>query len=395
MGVDLNNGQIDCIYKLEHWWKSSTAQLFQITGAGGTGKTTVVRYLIDRLGLDYDEVLFVTFMGKAATRLARTGLPARTIHSTIYTYEKVIARDENNKIIFKDNGKPKLVSKFILKDHLNKKIKLIVVDEGSMIDEKIGKDLESFGIPIIVLGDLNQLPPVYGNSYFLDNPDYTLTEIMRQAENSPIIRLEQMVLNDEPLKHGIYGNSCAVIPKKDINEFYFKDSDIILTCTNRLRYNINNFCREEIKKIVRLEYPHIGEKVICRKNNWDKCIDGNIYMTNGMTGYVDYIYRDSFNGKTMTMDFRPDFIKKTFKNVTFSYKHMYEIPGNNEEETFTDIYNDKMEYAYAITVHSSQGSEWDKVLYLHEDMMRNNDDRKKLLYTAISRAVKSIIIVKD
>jgi exodeoxyribonuclease-5 len=286
--------------------------------------------------------------------------------------------------------------KFVPKDFSNSNIKLIILDEAWMVPRKFRKFIDDTGIKVIATGDPGQLPPIADDpGYFVDGNIYYLTEIMRQAENSPIIRLEQMVLNDEPLKHGIYGNSCAVIPKKDINEFYFKDSDIILTCTNRLRYNINNFCREEIKKIVKLEYPHIGEKVICRKNNWDKCIDGNIYMTNGMTGYVDYIYRDSFNGKTMTMDFRPDFIKKTFKNVTFSYKHMYEIPGNNDEETFTDIYNDKMEYAYAITVHSSQGSEWDKVLYLHEDMMRNNDDRKKLLYTAISRAVKSIIIVKD
>jgi exodeoxyribonuclease-5 len=216
---------------------------------------------------------------------------------------------------------------------------------------------------------------------------------MRQAEDDPIVRLADDILNGKELHPGIYGNS-AVINRSDININYFTKSDIILCGTNKTRFNINNFCRSDIKKIIKLEYPHIGEKVICRKNNWDKCIDDTLYMTNGTTGYVENIYRDSFNGKTMCMDFRPDFSKKCFKNVTFSYKHMYEIPGTqNDEDSFIDKFNDKMEYAYAITVHSSQGSQWDKVLYFMENMMRTELDRRRLNYTAITRAAKQIVIV--
>lgn len=392
MGIELNNEQIFALYKLEHWWHESTNQVFQISGYGGTGKTTLVRYLIERIGLTYKDVLFVAFMGKATSVLTRMGLPAKTIHSTIYDYEKVLARDENNKIIFNDKGKPKLIGKFVKKEKLDKKIKLIVLDEGSMVDEKTGLDLLSFGIPTIVLGDLNQLPPVFGKPFFLQDPDVTLTEIMRQAEGNPIIYLEQQVLNDKPLKIGVYGNS-AVIGKNDIDEYYFRESDIVLTETNLLRYNINQYYRESLKKIVKLDYPHIGEKVMCRKNNWDKCVSG-IYLTNGLTGFVDNIYRDSFNGKTMTMDFRPDFMDKCFKNVTFDYHHMYEVPGQeNLTNEYVEKYNDKMEYAYAITTHSSQGSQYNKVLYMNENMMRTKEDRKRLMYTAISRAIEKIVIV--
>ncbi len=358
-----------------------------------THNTTLIRYFIERLGLPYSSVMFVAFMGKAASQMARNGLPAKTIHSAIYDYREKIARDEDNKIIFKANGKPKLVPYFELKDHLSKKIKLIVVDEGSMVEEKVCKDLLSFGLPVIVLGDLNQLPPVFGKPYFLSNPDIILRQIMRQTEGNPIIWLSQQVLSNRDLKVGVYGNS-AVIRKKDISEFYFKNSDIILTGTNRLRYNINNYIRSEIKNIKKLEYPHIGEKVICRKNNWSESIDNNIYLTNGTTGFVDYIYRDSFNGKTMKMDFRPDFSKKVFRNIEFDYNHMYAVPGglNNKETPMGYLY-DKMEYAYAITTHSSQGSQWGNVLYLHEDFMRDPEDRKKLLYTAITRAQESIVVV--
>ncbi len=317
-----------------------------------THNTTLVRYFIDRLGLSTDNVLFVAFMGKAASVLQRNGLPAKTIHSAIYDYKERMARDESGKIIIKSNGKPKLEHYFELKDHISKKIKLIVVDEASMVDQNIGEDLLSFDIPVITLGDLNQLPPVFGKPFFLQNPDVTLHQIMRQAEGNPIIWLAQQVLAGNQLKYGVYGNS-AIIRKSDITDFHFRQSDIIITGTNRLRYNINNYCREEIKGIKRLEYPHIGEKIICRKNNWGQCIGDSIYLTNGTTGFVDDIYRDSYNGKTMKMDFRPDFTKKVFKNIEFDYNHMYSILGSsdNKETPFSYLY-DKMEYAYAITCHS-------------------------------------------
>lgn len=392
MGIELNTEQVYAIYELEHWWHSKDNQLFQITGGPGTGKTTLVRYFIERLGLSLENVLFVAYMGKAASILQRNGLPAKTIHSAIYDYVEKFDRDENGHIIIKENGKPKLKHFFELKDHISKKIKLIVLDEASMVDEPIGKDLMSFNIPIITLGDLDQLPPVFGKPFFLQNPNVRLKQIMRQAEGNPIIWLCQQVLAGKELKYGVYGNS-AIIKKSEITDYHFKNSDIVITGTNRLRYNINNYCREYIKGIRKLEYPHIGEKVICRKNNWNQCLKGGIYLTNGTSGFVDYIYRDSYNKKTMKMDFRPDFTKSIFRNIEFDYKHMYAIPGQENEENNFGFYYDKMEYAYAITCHASQGSQYGKVLYMHEDFMRDSEDRKKLIYTALSRAIESVIVV--
>lgn len=357
-----------------------------------THNTTIIRYFIERMGLKFENCLFLAFMGKAASQMARNGLPAKTIHSGIYDFKEKIARDEEGHIIFTAKGKPKLIPTFELKDHLSKKIKLIVIDEASQPDEKMARDILSFGIPVIALGDLNQLPPVFGNSYFLREPNVILRQIMRQAEGNPIIWLSQQVLAGRPLKVGVYGNS-AVIRKEDLTDFHFRSADIILTGTNKLRYNINNYCREEIKGIKRLEYPHLNEKVICRKNNWSACIDDNIFLTNGTTGFVENIYRESYNGKTMKMDFRPDYTKKSFKNVTFDYKHMYARPGVEEDENPLGYFYDKMEYAYAITVHSSQGSQYDNVLFLYEDFMNDPEDRKRLLYTGITRGINSDTIV--
>ena len=113
---------------------------------------------------------------------------------------------------------------------------------------------------------------------------------------------------------------------------------------------------------------------------------------NGLTGFVDNINRESYNKKSMKMDFRPDFSKKAFKNVEFDYRYMYSIPGVENESSPYDFLYDKFEFGYAITTHSSQGSSWENVLYFHEPFL-TGDDNKKLLYTGITRASKSVVVV--
>ena len=104
MGIELTNDQVTAIYKGETWYRSQTKQVFEISGPGGSGKSFLIMYLIEKLGLRLDQVLFVAYMGKACSRLIQAGLPAKTIHSAIYDYEKVIARDKEGKIIYKENG---------------------------------------------------------------------------------------------------------------------------------------------------------------------------------------------------------------------------------------------------------------------------------------------------
>ena len=312
-------------------------------------KTTIIKYFIERIGLSFEEVLFTSFSGKAVSQMARNGLPARTIHSSIYDYVETYARDENGALIIKSNGKVKKTFQFVLKDHLNKNIKLIVVDEGSMVGEKLAVDLLSFGLPTVCLGDLNQLPPVMDRSYFLRDPDCILTKIMRQKENDPIIWLSQQILQGKDLRYGVYGNS-SVVPKSDVNEFMLNHADIIITGTNNLRNSINILFREQIKNFQNLDYPHIGEKVICKKNDWSREIDNGIYLTNGTTGFVEDVDRSSYNKYSMVMDFRPDFSKKIFTKVKFDYNHLFGKPI--EKDIFALKLLNLFEFAYAITVHS-------------------------------------------
>lgn len=385
--IELNEDQIYASYKAEDWYfNKPSQQVFEISGAAGTGKTTCVRYIIQKLGLELNEVLFVAYTGKAAVQLCRNGVPAKTIHSSFYYYEKVYELDEFGNRIKLDNGKYKKKFDFVLREGLPNKIKLIVIDEATMVNAKFRKDIESFQLPIIALGDLNQLPPVFGDSVFLNTPDVTLRKIMRQAENDPIVYLSQKVIHEEPIRPGVFGNSC-VIRKQELNSWILQDSDIIITHTNKLRHRINKIFREDFYKFPNQKYPYVGEKVICKKNNWDKKVQGNIYLVNGLTGTLEYVDRESYNGKKIRVDFQPDFTTKVFRNLNISYKRLIE----NEVDPY-DFDTDAFEFAYAITAFAAQGSQWEKVVVLKEDVTGDADFKKKLLYTQITRAISKLTL---
>ena len=392
MAIEFNEQQIYALYDIEKWWHHSTKQVYELSGAAGTGKTTLIKYFIERMNIPLNRVAFVAYMGKASMQMARNGLPAQTIHSLIYEYKKVPETDENGEYVFRKNGRPKMTMGFVLREKLEKDIDLIVVDEGSTVDEKTGKDILSFGIPVIVLGDLNQLPPVYGKPMFLTNPDCILTQVMRQEEGNPIVWLAHRVLDGESLPLGVYGKS-SVIGKADLNNYILKEADVVLTASNKLRNEINTMFREQITPVRKLDAPNLGEKIICRRNNWKKSIDDVIYLTNGTVGTVTYVDIESFDGNKIKIDFKPDFLQKKFKNLFIDYKRMFENPGGKQEMKKGSRKIDVFEFAYAITTHLSQGSQYNNVVFLNERTHFNKETYKKLQYTAITRAIDKITIV--
>jgi len=389
--IELNSDQIFAYYKAKEWWHSaSSSQVFEISGGAGTGKTTSIKYILKELGMDVQkEVLFIAFTGKAATQLGRQGLPATTIHSALYEYTQEVERDENNRPIFLPNGKLKKKMVFKKREHLKKNYKCICIDEGGQINQQMKDDILSFGLPVFVLGDTNQLPPVFGNSVFLVNPDVTLHQVMRQEEDNPIVYIAQRIIKGQAIQTGVYGSS-SIIRKRDLNEFILKKADMIITGTNKLRYEINDLFRNHYMEFKKPEYPYVGEKVICKRNNWSKTIGDNIYLTNGLTGFIEYVDRESYNGKKIKIDFRPDFTNKCFRNLNIDYKFLMNV-DDDENDKFK-IGLDFFGFAYAITIYSAQGSEWENVVAMGENF-GSDDFRKRMLYTMVTRASKSITLV--
>ena len=312
--MEFTDEQEDAIRKAKKWWITQNKQVFEISGIAGSGKSSIVYYLIDELNISRDEVLFVAYVGKAALVLAQKGNNAKTIHSAIYDAVDVPKLDENGNPIMINNRAVTTIE-FVKKPKLYGNIKLIVVDEAGMVPEKLALDLLSFDIPIIALGDNNQLDPVFGQRFFLAKPDAILTKPMRQALDSPIIYLAERAMLGKPIKIGKYGNSCYVITKDMITDNMLIKNDIVICCRNKTRTELNNYIRHNILKIDS-EFPKIGEKLMCTQNNWSRCIDNDIYLINGMSGYAKNVYLDTYDRRSLTIDFQPDFIKDNyFKKV--------------------------------------------------------------------------------
>ena len=192
--------QDQALNAVAHWLKdrpgaNGTPQVFRLFGYAGTGKTTLAKYLAEHVD---GEVKFAAFTGKAASVMRGKGCAgASTIHGLIYR-----ARESGEEIPSFD----------LWDDAPASKAELIIIDECSMVDAELGRDLLSFGVPVLVLGDPAQLPPIQGGGFFTEaEPDVMLTEVHRQAEGDPIIRLSMNIRAGEYLEPGRYGETkwCA------------------------------------------------------------------------------------------------------------------------------------------------------------------------------------------
>lgn len=381
--------------RAKKWWLDGNEQIFKIAGYAGTGKTYLSAVIAEELAKE--RIAFCAFTGKAALVMRQRGMPATTIHQLIYNIEM--------RLVPHNNGyKRKLVS--VLKDRLDPKPSIILVDESSMVSEKILDDLLSFGIPVIAVGDPFQLPPVGSkDSDLLIHPDVTLEEIMRQDEGSAIVYLAEKIRKGLPLKDDESAPGCIWQMSKrtvdDDTENIFKWADQIIAGRNATVAKINQMAREYLGFTDTL--PMIGDKIICKRNDWGTILlDGKIQtaLVNGLVGYCTAVQQTETLDKVpwkdepvrtteYALNFRPTFEEKAeFQDIVFDPDSFYE----NKE---TRQYMKKMifQFAYCITCHAAQGSEWDNVI-LYDDSW--HDKREPLFqarwrYTGITRAAKHLV----
>lgn len=390
MSFELNGQQKLAVKGGKEWFLKGTKPTFEISGPAGSGKTSIVYAITEELGLDDDAVLFMAFVGKATMELSMKGNNAKTIHSTIYDLIEVPVLDADGVMIMK-NGRPKLKPQFVKKPSLPENIKLLVLDEGGMVNKELGRDILSYGIPLLVLGDLDQLPPVFGESLFLFRPDVILTEIMRQAKGDPIIHLSQMAKKGIHIPIGKYGERCYVIDKSQISDEMLTGADTIICGRNKTRDQLNKHIRYNILNRTQ-DNPMYGDKIICRQNNWNLSLGNGIFLINGMVGTIEDINLQSYNKNSIKIDFRPDFVTEgddIFKNIEIDFKYLF--MNHEEKKQAPRSYYNRFEFGWAITTHLSQGSQYPKVLLFNERM---GDQRyyNRWLYTAITRAKTHLVI---
>ena len=186
---------------------------------------------------------------------------ARTIHSLIYR-----ARDsDSEEPVFELNEEGPAA-----------KARLIIIDECSMVDEELGRDLLSFGKPVLVLGDPAQFPPVKGGGFFTEaEPDAMLTEVHRQAADNPIIRLSMLIRDGGRLSPGRFGES-RVVHRDLIDAAEVTGADQMLVGLNRTRRAYNQRMRELLGHDG--TFPEPGDKLVCLKNDRKKgLLNGSLW----------------------------------------------------------------------------------------------------------------------
>ena len=365
-----------------------------ISGFAGTGKSTLVSYIIEALDVEEDKVAYVSFTGKAAEVLRKKGNKnAMTLHKLLY------------------DSFPRPGGGFYRKPKPRLEQTVIVVDEISMVPKTLVDLLFKYKVYVICLGDPFQLPPIDKNedNHLLDNPHIFLDEIMRQEAESEIIQLTMKIRNGMPIDY-FQGNEIQILHKEELSTGMLMWADQVLTATNAKRIMINN----QIRKLLGYgEEPQEGDKVICLRNYWD---DYNIVgdpLVNGTIGKIVNPFRtwrqiprfikseiDRFD--IIQCNFESD--EGTYQDICIDRKMLltgekccdwrlsYQL--GKLRPRYGEIVPKEFAYGYAITCHKAQGSEWDKVLVIEEQFPFDKEEHARWLYTACTRASKKLVLIR-
>ena len=357
--------QDDALKAVADWLAQPRQQVFRLFGYAGTGKTTLARHLAEDIDGD---VAFGAYTGKAALVMRSKGcLDATTIHAMIY----------------RPRGGDEEGPSFALnRQGTAGEADLIVIDECSMVDEDLGRDLLSFGKKVLVLGDPAQLPPVKGGGFFTEaEPDAMLTEVHRQAADDPIIRMSLAIREGRELEHGQFGES-RVITRRQLATEDVTTADQVLVGTNRTRRLYNTRLRE-LKGLIDPS-PAVGDKLVCLRNDKAKGLfNGGVWIVQRLK---------SSDGDKIKLDLAPD-EELARRSVSVSVLRAF-FEGDPETIPFAQRRrSDEFDYGYALTVHKAQGSQWDHVA-LFDESYAFREHRDRWLYTGVTRAAKRITIVR-
>ena len=381
----MTNGQETAYSLIMDWYKNRTSLVYRLGGPAGSGKSWLIRLIAEAVGCE--KCLLMTPTGKASNNLIKSGLDSHTIHSQIYRVKRNSEEPEEGALENTVESLMQFLTRedteydtesagFVLKEPNSfEQYSLFIIDEGSMVGENLLNDILSFGVPTLLVGDPNQLPPVEDKSVFT-KCDYYLDEIVRQAQGSPIIWLSQQILKGN-IATGTFGTSQVRKAGPTDDELRFASQ--VLTDTNVSRNDLNARMRPlYLDGRALLSIFSQSDKIICRTNTNLFSAEG-FALTNGAQGTIKTIKHIVRKGQII------DLVMSTADLGEFRFV------GTNVPQKFpAAVRPPKIEYGYAVTVHLSQGSEWDNVIFRATYRIS-----KSSLYTAVTRAKQSVLVTLE
>lgn len=400
---------------IELWAKDPWAPpLFKLQGYAGTGKTSMVIPVTQNLSASGIRVVYCAPTGKAASVLRGKGVMAQTIHSLIYSpasrmvckfcQEAVAGSDDEVVDLPKCPVKKRLHEDGDLERRIGWNFKrfqeigkstIVVVDEASMVGDREARNLlEKCGARVLAVGDPFQLAPVKnpgGDSLFVrGEPDAMLTSVQRQSEGSDVLELATHVRKKLALpKTGTYGDSL-VLPTARLRP----DTDTLtIVGRNNTRHSLNRACRKALG-YRRGDPPEPGEPLICLSNNFDQGVANGETFRVGEDGTTwDWERPDEwYDVHMVSADGHDNHVRAWQKPFDMSQKDEESMKSLDFKRAAEAL---QMTYAYAITAHKSQGSEWPDVTVIDEGWVfrrGGSNERWRWLYTAITRAKQRITL---
>ena len=378
------------------WLATRSQPFFYLAGYAGTGKTTLARHFAE--GLD-GHVCYGSFTGKAASVMRSKGCTdATTIHRLIYaSRSKSSAALRELQLLLEETEDPTQKSAIRIKIQAEvEKLKqpnfelneqadvrnsaLIVIDECSMVNGAMADDLLSFGVPVLVLGDPAQLPPVMGSGGFFTRgqPDVMLTEVHRQARESGILRLATDIRMGKPIGYCDLGDAI-VVRKGDLDpEDIIRNHDQAIVGRNVTRNATNARWREMIGRTS--DMPQNGDRLVCLRNNHDLGIlNGEIYTAIGDARV--------FGDGTLSMCIddgdttqQVEAWQQLFRGEKLEH---YDNSGDTQE----------FDFGYVLTCHKAQGSAFPRLIVFDESRYFRGD-AQSWLYTAVTRASEHLTLIR-
>jgi exodeoxyribonuclease-5 len=351
--MELTDKQKYVLYKLMKGVEEGTKEQ-TMGGYAGTGKTTLIKYLVKFL----PHFGTIAYTGKAANVLRRKDILAKTIHNTIYRpvydYGTLIGWDMVPRSELGCDG--------------------FFIDEASMVSEEIYKDLKTYQLPLVFIGDHGQLEPIGSDFNLMKNPDYTLEEIHRNAGD--IAKFAERLRQGYSAISFPYCEKVQFVKSKRLATETLMDVDQVICAYNKTRVALNKQIREGLNFSGLL---NVGERVMCLKNN------KNLGLFNGMQGIVKRLYECEHTGRKL-MDF--EFNDCLYSGIWYCTKQFGQEKPDNSIYMGKE-YPNPFDYAYAITCHKAQGDEWGKVLVVEQKC--SMWDHTRWAYTAASRAKELVV----
>lgn len=377
----------------------------KIFPTGNSGKTHLLGEIISNY--QGNDVYCCAPTAKAASVLMGKlqGVPVTTIHALLYrpVAKDVSELDEAKEKLEQnpDSNRAKAEYKKAVKEFKANQVSfhldvqellgsnsLIIVDEASMVNNNIYTDLMNLGCRVLFVGDDGQLPPVKSGDWFQESePDARLIEIHRQALESPIIRLSMSIREGRLNASQYTTGDCRIVKKPQVKTSELVKCDQIITGSNDQRHKLNRLIRHKLKR--EGESPVNGDKLICVKNDMrehDIFVNGEqatatseARIVDELRGYLDIDY----GGDPRTV-------------MYYRYHTELNYGGGVESLDWRETSELKQfDYAYAVTCHKSQGSEWDNVIVVDDKIQAHNKPfRKRWLYTAVTRAKQQLTLVQ-